>query len=252
MLLTKRLMMSRRMGDALDYDPYWDDVVLLLKGEGSDGSTNIIDSSVNNHPMTVHGNAQISTAQSVYPDGSSMYFDGTNSYLSLSPPTEIFDLGINNKPFTFETWVYSDFFTTRAVFSAGGGHPGWNTTNGHQFLFFQEYQNKMYVQWFNGSSASTLDFPLSAISMNAWQHLCIVYGTDRYVRVYVNGSLVVSSTGPRTFAKPSLSNRVHVGESPSLGNLFNGYIDELRVTKGVARYTANFTPPTAPFPTTGP
>ena len=72
-------------------DEYFNDVSLLLYGDGTNGSTAIVDSSSNAHAITVNGDAQISTAQSKF-GGASMYFDGTGDYIT-APSDSSFDFG---------------------------------------------------------------------------------------------------------------------------------------------------------------
>ena len=76
-------------------DPFAANVVLFLKGNGSNGSTNIIDSSPTPKTISVFGTAQISTAQSKY-GGSSLYFDGTNNCFIGTPVDSIYTLGSDN------------------------------------------------------------------------------------------------------------------------------------------------------------
>jgi hypothetical protein len=63
--------------------------------------------------------------------------------------------------------------------------------------------------------------------------------------LYVNGTSIISVADTTNYTDQNFT----IGGWYSTGFLLNGYIDDLRVTKGVARYTANFTPPAAAFPT---
>jgi hypothetical protein len=89
----------------------------------------------------------------------------------------------------------------------------------------------------------------AAIPLTTWTHVAWVRSGNRW-SVFVNGTerlLAASASGtPYNSTAPFVIGR-HVF-SGATGYAFNGYIDDLRITKGVARYTANFTPPTAPFP----
>ena len=83
-------------------DPYFYSNSLLLYGDGVDASTAIVDSSLNNHAITVNGDAQISTNQSKF-GGSSLYFDGNGDYLT-SPTNTDFEFGTGD--FTVELWAF--------------------------------------------------------------------------------------------------------------------------------------------------
>ena len=246
MLLTKRLMMARRVldtpdCDTPDYDPYWDDVALLLKGDGPDGSTNIIDSSVNNHSVTVHGNAKISTAQSKF-GGSSFVFDGSGGYLAVSDPEmnfgtgnytiELFARGMGSQP-----RLYPVLFTSEIGAQFGTG----------SFFFRDNFAGDVVSVSHGTTRVITTSHALRFD--NSWRHFALTRGGGT-LRLYIDGVLAGSST--TTLAMNFSELTIGFARYSPSHTSFNGYIDELRITKGVARYTANFTPPTEPFPTRGP
>ena len=85
---------------------------------------------------------------------------------------------------------------------------------------------------------------LGAASTGSWVHLAVTRnGTTRYG--FINGTLVVTTTGDSV---NYLCDAINIGVRYSGTNYLNCYIDDLRITKGYARYTATFTPPTAAFP----
>jgi hypothetical protein len=227
-------------------DLYRHYVTLLLKADGTNGSTSIIDSSPSPKTVTAFGNAQISTAQSKF-GGASIAFDGSGDYASVSD-TSNFRLGLLGEPFTFELWFYLNATGDYAFLSRGGGSPDWTDTTGYQYFAFIE-SGVLYWMWKKGvgnnlAFVSTNTLP----AIGQWHHCAAVYdGTT--TRLFINGSSVgTPSTEP--YVTPSSANRVRIGAGPVDANLLslNGYIDDLRITKGVARYTASFTPPTAAFP----
>ena len=205
-------------------------VSLLLHGDGTNGSTVITDSSGSPKTVTAVGNAQISTAESKF-GGSSIAFDGNGDYLSVSgAKTNI------SGDFTAEGWIYRNIETIGYFFDARldglGNSPGVFFNTGQLFLFVD----------------SLTRITISAPSLQTWLHVALVRQAGIY-SLYLNG--VASAT---TYSNSSAFqlfglDLLTVGARGSRDIAFlNGYIDDLRITNGVARYTANFTPPTAPFP----
>ena len=84
-------------------------------------------------------------------------------------------------------------------------------------------------------------------SAAAWTHYAVVRnGTD--ILTFANGTLTTTaSIGTVSLYYNSADTVVIGGQTSGTSRSVNGYIDELRVTKGIARYTTNFTPPTEPF-----
>lgn len=184
--------------------------------------------------MTTFGNAQVSTAVSKF-GGSSVYFDGSGDYL-LTPSNPAYAL--SGTSFTIEAWVYVTSSSEPYQHVVKGVGSGGN--------------NLMYIDYSGGSNgvlssnAGGAPASQSGVTLNTWHHVAVVRnGTS--VTCYVNG---VGGT-PQTL-NPGGSGSVALlvgydgGTSPA--RYFNGYMDDLRITKGVARYTSNFTPPTQAFP----
>ena len=193
----------------------------------------IIDNASKNVLETV-GNAQISTSVKKYGTGS-MYFDGTGDYL-YKPSDNMTSLGGD---FTVEAWLY------RAV--SGVLHPiinvgDYNGSTG--IVFYVSSGNALAIYTNNALAMSG-----GTISATTWTHVAMVRsGTGSgNMKLYVDGvSVGTPATNTATF-----SGRLQAGAdfyNSTITNYFNGYIDDLRITKGVARYTANFTPPTEAFP----
>jgi hypothetical protein len=194
----------------------------------------IYDATSKNDLETV-GNAQISTTQSKF-GGSSMYFDGTGDYL-YGKNTRLLDIGSGD--FTIEGWLYpTTSGTTRAIvsqFNTNGTGPGWTS-----------YLKTTNVIEFYGGSGTITVTGTTAVSANAWSHFAICrYGST--ITIYVNG--VAGGTGTNSSFSDDTTGPVEVGARGGAGSIpFTGYIDDLRITKGIARYTSNFTPPTTAFP----
>ena len=219
-------------------DPNFADVSLLLHGNGTNGSTTITDNSPSPKTVTAVGNAQISTAQSKF-GGASMLFDGTGDFLRLPLNNSDFYFGSGN--FTVEGWVYLNSTAGSQVFAHGQS----------------DYANAANASWsfyVTGAGASALFYGASfvtfnppGVSANTWTHVAWVRDGST-VTVYRDGqSQETVNLGTATINNGTTNNTC-IGATNTGLNAINGYIDDLRITKGVARYTANFTPPTAPFP----
>ncbi len=218
-------------------DPQFGSVSLLLHGNGTNGSTTITDSSLTPKTVTAVGNAQISTAQSKF-GGSSIAFDGTGDWLTISQ-SQAFNF--SNQSFTIEGWIHvplSDS-TYRCIFSVGAP--------------FQIYNHNGTVVAFIGNTSSggffvnPLSGPAAAISANTWTHFAVVRNVSTFT-LFVNGVAGTAQTGVSDSVFYSSTQPAIGVYLPTTSLPFTGYIDDLRITKGIARYTANFTPPTAPFP----
>jgi len=208
-------------------DPNFANVSLLLHGDGTNGSTTFTDSSSYNHTVTANGNAQISTTQSKF-GGASMYFDGGGDRLTVSDSSFTFGTG----EFTIEFWVYIlSAADGEAIASCGSGDGSWQ-------LRFRNRNGTIDLKI--GSSTSVT----STISLNTWHHFAITRDSSNTARMFLNGTIDDSATLNTNLDQSDL----RIGVNRSGANYFHGYIDDFRITKGVARYTANFTPPTAPFP----
>jgi hypothetical protein len=199
----------------------------------------IIDAAAKNVLETV-GGAAISTAQSKF-GGSSMAFDGTGDYLIFpSAQTQNFVYGTGN--FTIEFWFYmSALAGSGNYYVLYDGRPS-STSGAYVNLGINNATPESYV---NGATVISG----SALSANTWYHFAYARSGSS-TKMFINGSQVGSTYTDTT-------NYLNAADRPVIGTNgfnvaqynFNGYIDDLRITKGLARYTTTFTPPTQAFPT---
>jgi hypothetical protein len=230
-------------GQPVPNDPYlYTNTVLLLHGDGTNGSTIIVDSSkVAGSPKTVTavGDAQISTAESKF-GGSSIAFDGTGNYLTV-PDNTAFEFGSGD--FTLETWAYFVNFSASPINTVASKGPVGSV--GTKFYSLQANGSGNILFYFRSGSPFLTG---SVVSANTWVHLAVTRSANVFT-LWVNGSSSATITSSTSLA---VGGPLIIGSQsfdPGAANrTMTGYIDDLRITKGVARYTANFTPPTAPFP----
>jgi len=222
-------------------DPYYNYTSLLLHMDGADTSTNFVDSGPNALAVTAAGNAKISTTQSKY-GGASGYFDGSGDYLDI-PYGEPFNLTTD---YTVEFWMrpdsvtgYAPIFTlTSATVSYFGGI--YVVRNGSTITF--------ETRPADGSGSAIAAITGGSISVNTWYHVAASVSSNA-AKLFINGVQVGSTTtfASRTFT-PTGARVGRFANNYTSGLVdFQGYIDDLRITK-YARYTSAFTPPAAALP----
>ena len=198
------------------------DYSLSLAGTNS----GIIDATMRNNLLTV-GDAKLSTAVVKY-GNSSMYFDGTGDYLSIASNSN-FGFGTGN--FTVECWIYPTSVAAAYIFD--------NRAAGAVQSVLLQFSSSGILNFSGG--ILTAGIFATVITANAWYHVaCVRSGSTAYL--FVNGA----SAGTDTISgSANLTNPLTIGVKYDATLPFTGYIDDLRITKGVARYTSTFTPPTA-------
>ena len=179
------------------------------------------------------GDAQISTSVFKYGTGS-LKFDGTGDYLT-TPNKALFSFGTGD--FTIEMWVYPQSF---AVYNTLIEARSVGTASSYG-LFIDITTGKIY--WYD---ASGVQLSSSGLTLNTWAHVA-VSRTSGVLKLFIAGVQVYSAANTNA---QNPTGAFVVGRNIELFSpiYFNGYIDDLRVTKGIARYTTTFTPPTAAFP----
>ena len=201
----------------------------------------IYDATSKNDLETV-GNAQISTTQSKF-GGSSMYFDGNGDYLYVAPAQNLPFL-FGSGDFTVEGWIYPSGVSGTQYIASLWGIVGQSDTTYSSWILRTNAANLEFVLQ-SGSTTTSITGSGSGLTTNTWQHVAATrFGNT--VRLFINGTQVVSSSYSSTLNSPASA--FVVGLQLSNNNTFTGYINDLRVTKGIARYTANFTAPTVAFP----
>jgi hypothetical protein len=215
---------------------------LLLHFNGADGSTAIADEC--GKTVIVRGNAKISTAQSKF-GGTSVNFTG---YDYIATPVNS-DFNFGNGDFTIDFWFWANTISNDNSLISMGGKCG--VYNGACVINL--YNNKMKLVLTSGSGVGT-DFcnkvGLITVTPRAWHHVAVVRSGSIF-KLFLDG---IEDTGLTT------SSNAYIRDIPDLFTFgyeqgqeynayFNGYIDELRVSKGIARWTSNFSSPDMPYTT---
>lgn len=302
-----------------DGDTYWDNVSLYAQFDGTEGSTNIIDSSTNNVPLSSVG-ATISTNIKRYGTGSALFNPALSGYVTTLSGEDYGAFGTED--FTLEWWDYLAGYGTQGVAGyvspiAFFGNPGigrygsgeatmvpqWGIARTELGGYGRGQAIRLYMGGLvrnvgtRGSFGATTGFrkyiefqdhnqlPGGAPQLSSWNHNVIQRkrrasdsNTDDYMyfrngilkqsiagyqRVDVGSGLSplrglqpwgdpewsIAGYGPGTAViGAGILGGYPFYDSPEWYHL-DGYIDELRITKGIARYSSNFTPPTTAYPT---
>jgi hypothetical protein len=224
-------------------DAYFKLTTLLLSGSAVSANTVVRDSSTNNFNLTVAGDARASNF-TPYGTGWSNYFDGSNDYLNIAS-NAAFDCGTGN--WTIEAWVYilseNNAYpiicgNKTATYSAGALAFGNHNTDQ------ASYNNRFIITGFDSSLrfADPTTHPL-----NAWIHIAVVRDSATTLKMFRDGIQVASTTIASGYTFNWGQSGFVVGGGNWDGSNrseIHGYISNLRVVKGTAVYTANFTPAT--------
>ena len=194
------------------------------------GRDTIIDESITGATITANGDAHQVGWSPLSPGAWSAYFDGTGDYLEIAPSADFeFD-----GDFTIEGWMY---FT-----NVGDGSPQalFSVKSGTSEFDIRWYTSRWQVSQNTGSGTNIGTTP--APVEDTWTHVaCVRNGSN--IKVYVNGVATGAGlTNSNTLGYSSVD--ASIGGSNTGGNLFNGNLFDVRVVKGTAVYTSDFTPPT--------
>lgn len=217
--------------------------VLLLHMDGTDASTTFTDSSPTGRTMTAVGGAQIDTAQSVFGSASGL-FDGTGDYLTAPDSA---DFAFASGDFTIDFRVRFNSLANACFYSQDTGG-----TNANYCQFAYDNVNHLLLIDTVLASVTQLSFTVPFTpSTNTWYHLALVRSTNTWM-VFVDGVLKINTLvgGAYANAFPNFTGLVWVGaRSYPADQSLNGWLDEFRVSKGVARWTSGFTIPATAYPT---
>jgi hypothetical protein len=193
----------------------------------------IVDSSI--VPKTLTNNNSISLLSKFNGVGS---FNGTNQYISI-PDSNDWYFGSGN--FTIDLWI--SFSSLTGVKSILGQDEGAGPTN--KWVFIYNYPSTNKITFSRGATGLEYTWDLSLV-INTWYHLAVVRNGN-ILSCYSNGVKLSSDKDITGASWPQVNAPLTIGTEGENYAWMNGYIDELRISKGVARWTSNFTPPTQAY-----
>ncbi|MDD4410075.1 MAG: hypothetical protein PHW52_05495, partial [Candidatus Pacebacteria bacterium] len=207
-------------------DPY---TKLLLHMDGSNNGQIFNDQT--GKSISITGNTKTVTAVKKL-GSTSAYFDGSGDYLTI-PDSEDWNFGTGE--FTIDFWLYQ------------------LTSNSQRYITQYNSENYWQIYYDSGSSfglspvtGGGIAVPTSNVPLNQWVHIAFV-GTSAEVILFIDG--VEKGRGTRGGSYPNPTNPLRIGSFIDFSNMydFQGYMDEIRISKSIARWTSNFTPPNAQY-----
>ena len=201
------------------------------------------------NPLTITAAGGIATSTGQVKFGTrSAFFDGVSNRIELSGDTgNALNFGSGN--FTVEAWVYPTVYSRESISSPSDGAGDmfiFASTNIFFFIANDLASNAGKLAYYsdnNGDGVAMYSPSSARVSKNVWSHVAWTRSGST-LRSFINGTQVATATDSRTYTQSI--NRIGSIEL-NTSRFFNGYMDSMRITKGVARYTASFNPPSYDF-----
>lgn len=202
----------------------------------------ITDSSSSPKTFSLFGDAQVSPAQAKF-GGSSIFFDGSGDYIRTAY-SDGFNFGSGD--FTIETFVRLSSYP--GVWHTIGSNLRDSPAKGWRLLLDPGGRPLFSAYWSSGGITNANAYVgTTGIALNTWTHLAVVRQGDS-IKYYINGTLTYTHTLTAGSTVAPSDQPFDIGMEQAFTWSFHGYLDEYRITKGVSRYTANFSVPTQPYP----
>jgi len=181
----------------------------------------------------------VSGLETPTPVTGSVVFDGSGDYLTLADSN---DWHFSSGNFTAEMWVYPTASPSQAMLIGQWSGSGGSTTLGWAMMLSND--SNRYLRALMSSTGSGVDFDLvssTSLGLDQWNHCAFVKNGSTFT-LYLNGINVISTTD--SDALFDATNALTIGATSAGTQAFQGYISNVRLLKGTALYTSNFTPPT--------
>lgn len=210
---------------------------LLLHGDGTDGSTTITDSETTPKAVTAAGSAAIDADYYKFGMGAILFTSATSDYVYTLASS---DLAMGTGNMTVDLWVR--FRTVPTVINQAALFSQYVDANNYVYLIATgsslEFSTKSTAVQYGATA-------IWAPVVNTWYHVCVTRDSATTVKIYINGILLGNNTTTAAKTWPDLAANFLVGNfTQNLATFgLDGWIDEFRVSKGIARWTSEFTPP---------
>jgi hypothetical protein len=211
---------------------------LLLHLNGAEGSKTFTDGASPPHAVTGTGDAHVTTSVSKF-GGASCAFDGRGDHLSVSSADFQFGTG----DYTVDCWARFDSITGQqvALFSIGNGYVNGADASKGIILSYYAPSNLFYIY----HTGRYYTVPWTPVT-NVWYHLALERQNGQ-LKLFVDGRQVGNTFAESGDVRPSAATWIGDVNNATYDWAFDGWIDEFRISKGVARYAQNFTPETSEY-----
>jgi hypothetical protein len=234
-------------------DPFYGQTSLSLHFNNTNGNTKITyDSSPKGFSTSFVGSADLSTTQLKFGNSSLLVSNGTAGRVVTETAAQggALDLATGNPDFTIETWAYPRALPASGANEFSAVVVAWGPVGfgaGYAAISIGLTSAGAWSGQWNSDNTGPNDRSISGntASLNTWSHIAFTRQGNTF-RIFVNGTLISNTTSTNN---PRYSgDRWVIGSGTNNTYKFDGFIDDVRITKGVARYTASFTAPTSENP----
>lgn len=210
----------------------------LLHFNGSDTSTTFTDET--GKVWSRGGTAQLDTGQYKF-GGSSLLLDGNSDYIS-TPDHEDFNIGSGN--FTIDFWIRFNYVPGAGEYAVPFCIRDAYATN-NAMTFYYGGTTSWYINYStNGAGAGSTSLngmSTHVPSPNVWYHTAWIRNGNNF-DIYIDGQKQTTKTGSGIIYNAVTTPLIGAVNASSPGYFVNGWIDEFRFSKGIARWTENFIP----------
>ena len=219
---------------------------LLIHCNGTEGSTEFEDGSPSEHTVTPAGYAKVNTSNKKFGTGSCTFYSGPGSYLYIPDHA---DWNFGTGRFTIDFWYYP--MVTPTAGNPIGLLEQWETDEKFFMLEWTTTSLKFHIP------AGNIEYAWDPDPYEKWFHIAIIRGwgdLDNQWAICIDGQAVVTKTIAGTM--PDVTANLEIGRArkvPEPGGgpemwYANGLKDEIRISKGIARWMEDFNPPSVEYP----
>jgi len=216
---------------------------LLIHSDTTDGSTTFVDSSATGHTIT-NNNVTHETGQKKF-GATGMHFNGTTDFLSI--PSSAEHNFTSSDSYMVDFWMYPTHSSGNPCIYAGWGTADNANSAGDHYLYMANSSGKLHWGAVNVNSAGAEWNTGISFTLNVWQHIALVYDAGSgQAYAFKDGIRQNAVSGPAVCSITATTDLFTIGDNKNI-DFYKGELDEFRVSKGIARWTADFLPPTRPY-----